>query len=307
MDFEKIRTDFEKRYGKKCEKIFFAGKKIELFEKNGLSVSACLTVGEAMATSARGDGKITLQFSGTDDMVSFNVAELYENRKNKLAEILIKAKNFGITPMGADIFVFKNTLITDLFNTLVLGGMSAFCSNVPQKEKLLPHFEDFAESMKILSGKCRRFTVFDGQKVSYASFFGGKYKVVLVCDKEAQPLEKPLQKSSADEGLLAIKKGDAEIFGTLLDKDSQRYLKGCKKSKTHNIYSSVFSSGDAIGSGIMEDGNVFSFVENDKIDCFVRNTSSGYKKYFGGNLEFYVTDFADSGFFTKENQTIFGE
>ena len=50
----------------------------------------------------------------------------------------------------------------------------------------------------------------------------------------------------------------------------------------------------------MEDGNVFSFVENEKIDSFIRNTSSRYEKYFGGNLEFYVTDFADSGFFVKE-------
>lgn len=301
MDFEKIRTDFEKRYEKKCENIFFAGKRIDLFEKNSLSVSACLTIGEAMAVSKRDDGKITVQFSGTDDMVSFNVAELYENRKNELAELLIKAKNFGITPMGADVFIFKNTRITYLFDALILGGLSTFCGNVPKMEKLLPLFDNFSENMKTLSGKCRRFTIFDGQKVSYASFFGGKYKVVLVCDKEAHPPSKALQKPSVDEGILAIKKGDAEAFGTLLDKDSKRFLKECKKSKTHSIYSSVFSSEYALGSGIMEDGNVFSFVENEKIDCFVRNTSSGYKKYYGGNLEFYVTDFADSGFFVKED------
>ena len=73
MDFEKIKTDFEKRYGQKSENIYFAGKRIELFGKDGMSVSACLTIGEAMAVSKRGDGKITIEYSGSDDMVSFNV------------------------------------------------------------------------------------------------------------------------------------------------------------------------------------------------------------------------------------------
>ncbi len=300
MDFEKIRTDFEKRYGKSCENIYFAGKKIEMFHQDGLSISACLTVGEAMAMVSRDDGKITMQFSGTDDMVSFNVAELYENRKNKMAKLLIKAKGFGITPLGADIFIFKNTRITHLFEPLTLGSLSAFCKNVPQKEKLLPLFENFSENITTLSGRNGCFTIFDGQKVSYASFFGGKYKVVLSCDENGQMPEKSPRSSSVKDGISAIKKGDAKTFGALLDKDSQRFLKGCKESRTHRIYFSALESGDAIGSGIMEDGNIFSFVENGKIDSFIRNTSSRYEKYFGGNLEFYVTDFADSGFFIKE-------
>lgn len=300
MDFEKIKTDFKKRYGKSCENIYFAGKKIEMFTRDGLSVSACLTVGEAMATAKRGDGKITVQFSGTDDMVSFNVAELYENRKNEMAKLLIKAKNLGITPSGADIFIFKNTRITHLFEPLVIGSLSAFCKNVPPNGKQIPLFEDFAENVKTLSGRKGCFTIFDGQKVSYASFFGGKYKVVLSCDENVQAPEKSVRSIYAQEGILAIKKGDAKTFGTLLDKDTRKFLEACKESKTHRIYSSAFDSGEALGSGIMEDGNVFSFVENEKIDSFIRNTSSRYEKYFGGNLEFYVTDFDDSGFFVKE-------
>jgi hypothetical protein len=300
MDFEKIRTDFKKRYGNSCENIYFAGKKIEMFARDGLSVSACLTVGEAMATAKRGDGKITMQFSGTDDMVSFNVAELYENRKNEMAKLLIKAKSLGMTPLGADIFFFNNTRLTHLFEPLVIGGLSAFVKNVPPKGRLLPLFEDFAENVKILSGRKGCFTLFDGQKVSYASFFGGKYKVVLSCDESVSPPEISFESTYAQEGILAIKKGDAKTFGTLLDKDAQIFLEACKESKTHGIYSSALGSKDALGSGIMEDGNVFSFVENEKIDSFIRNTSSGYEKYFGGNLEFYVTDFADSGFFLKE-------
>ncbi len=300
MDLEKIKTDFKKRYEKNCENVYFAGKKIEIFRENGLSVSACLTVGEAMATAKRSDGKITLQFSETDDMVSFNVAELYENRKNKMGKLLIKAKNVGITPMGADIFIFKNTGITDLFTPIVIGSLSAFCENVPQKEKLISLFENSPENTKTLSGRHRCFTIFDGQKVNYASFFGGKYKVVLACDKRGQVPEKSIRSSSVKDGISAIKKGDVKTFGALLDKDTQRFLNNCKASKTYGIYTAAYNSGDAVGSGIMEDGNIFSFVENGKIDSFIRNTSSRYEKYFGGNLEFYVTDFADSGFFVKE-------
>lgn len=300
MDFEKIRTDFKKRYGKSCESIYFAGKKIEMFARDGLSVSACLSVGEAMATAKRGDGKITMQFSGTDDMVSFNVSELYENHKNEMAKLLIKAKSLGITPAGADIFIFKNTRITHLFEPLAIGSLSAFCKNVPPNGKQIPLFEDFAENTKTLSGRKGCFTIFDGQKISYASFFGGKYKVVLSCDETISSHGTSFESAYAQEGILAIKKGDAKTFGTLLDKDTRKFLEACKESKTHRIYSSAFNSGEALGSGIMEDGNVFSFVENEKIDSFIRNTSSRYEKYFGGNLEFYVTDFADSGFFVKE-------
>ena len=105
MDYEKIRTDFEKRYEKPCENIYFAGKRVEFFSKNEMSVSACLTIGEAMALSKRRDGKITIQFSGKDDMVSFSASELVNNQKNALASLLIKAREFGIKSDGADIFI----------------------------------------------------------------------------------------------------------------------------------------------------------------------------------------------------------
>jgi hypothetical protein len=40
MDYEKIRTDFQKRYGKPCENIFFAGKNVEFFQ-SVFSVFSC--------------------------------------------------------------------------------------------------------------------------------------------------------------------------------------------------------------------------------------------------------------------------
>ena len=62
MDFEKIKTDFEKRYARACEKIFFTGMGVELFSDNANTLSGSLSVGEAMLTSKRDDGRITVQF-----------------------------------------------------------------------------------------------------------------------------------------------------------------------------------------------------------------------------------------------------
>lgn len=301
MDYEKIRTDFEKRYGKKCESIYFVGKKLEFFSKNELSVSACLTVGEAMALAKRQDGKITIQTSGTDDMVSFSASMLEENRKNALASILIKAGEFGIKTEGADIFIFKNTGITNLFKPLVTGGLSAFCHNVPQKERLIPLFPDYNENTKTLWGRKGCFLIFDGQKTKYRAFFGGKCKVVLICCDDGKSLKTQPEMPSVNEGIDALKKGDAEAFGRILNRDALRFLKSQKECRAHRIYSAVTSAGDALGSGLMDDGNVFSLVENSKIDIFIHNTESIFRKQFGGDLSFYVTDFADSGVFIKSD------
>lgn len=299
MDFEKIRTDFEKRYGIECENIFFVGKKLDLFRENEAGISIGLTIGEALATRKRKDGRITLQSSGSDDITMFNVDSVEDGCDNRLAKLLKEAEKCGIKSGGADVLVFRNTRITDLFTPLVLGGLSAICENVPQKEKILPRFKDYAENIKTLSARKQCLTLFNGQKVTYLPF-SKKYKVVIACVGDNEPLKRHPEKNSLQDAVMAAKKGDFEKFGSLLDKDTQRLLRNRKEIKAGRIYELIYSLNTALGSGIVDNNTVFSFVEDDKIDSFVHDVTSGYGKYFGGAPEFYITQLSDSGFFVKE-------
>ena len=299
MDFEKVKTDFEKRYDKKCEKIYFAGMGIELFSENANTLSGCLSIGEAMAVAKRDDGRITIQFSGTDSVASFNVTEIKRHRGERFARLLEKVQNCGIVLGGADIFIFKNTRITDLMKPLTLGGLSAFCENVPKKENLLLRFENFTENMEILSGRRRCVTLFDGQKVKYLPFFGEKCKVVITYAGGESLTQKRPATSSLEEPISALKKGDMEKFGYLLDKNTETFLSNNKCELQEGIFLAAKTTKDALGSGAISNGSVFSVVENNKVDRFIQGVSAEYQKHFGGTPDFYVTDFVDSGFFAN--------
>lgn len=299
MDFEKIKTDFEKRYDRTCEKIYFAGLRIELFSEGAKTLSGCLSTGEAMATAKRDDGRMTVQFSGTDNMTTFNVTEIKRHRDQRFARLLEKVQNCGVTPCGADIFIFKNTRITDLLEPLTLGGLSAFCENVPRKEALLSRFKNYTENMETLSGRRKCITLFDGQNIKYLPFFGGKCKVVITCAGGDFSTPKKPEKSSLEDAITALKKGDMEKFGYLLDKDTENLLKNNKMEKQEGIFLAAKTTKDAMGSGVMATGGVFSVVENNKVDRFIQGVSAGYQKHFGGTPDFYVTDFVDSGFFVS--------
>lgn len=297
MDFEKIKTDFEKRYERACEKIYFAGMGVELFSDNANTLSGCLSVGEAMATAKRDDGRITVQFSGSDSMTAFNVENIDVHQGKRVARLLKNAQNCGVKLSGADIFIFKNSRITDLLEPLMLGGLSAFCEKVPRKESFLPRFEKYSENMMALLGKSKSVTLFDGQRPSYLPFFNGKCKIVITYTGGEFLTIKKTFKSTFADSVSALKKGDMEKFGALLDKDTEVLLKRNKWEKQEAIFSAAKTTKDALGSGILPCGGVFSLVENDKVDIFIHNVSACYQKYFGGMPDFYVTDFTDSGIF----------
>jgi hypothetical protein len=297
MDFEKIKTDFEKRYDRKCEKIYFAGMCIELFSDNANTLSGCLSVGEAMGLSKRDDGRITVQFSGSDSMATFNVEDIDVHQGKRVARLLKNAQSCGVKLSGADIFIFKNSRITDLLEPLILGGLSSFCEKVPRKEVLLPRFENYSVNMITLSGKSKCATLFDGQRASHIPFFNGKCKIVITYTGGEFLTIKKTFKSSFADGVLALKKGDMEKFGALLDKDTEVLLNRNKWEHQEAIFSAIETTKDALGSGIIPSGGVFSLIENDKVDRFIHNLSAYYQKYFGGIPDFYVTDFEDSGIF----------
>lgn len=296
MDFEKIRTDYEKRYGKRCEKIFFSGLPITFFGKDSERISGCLSLGEALALSARDDGRITVQVSGSDGYESFNLSCSGKN-DNRIVKLLDMAKKRGITTGGADLFLFRNSRLTDLLEPLVLGGLSGFCQNVPPREKLLPHFDNFEQNVDALSGKAGHFTVFDLQRKYYLSFFGGKIKIVIVDFGEGSAVKRDLNLSSAKDAICAVKKNDFEKFSMLLTKESKEILRRNKADKELGHLEFAEKCGDGVGCGILGEGKMFVLVQNEKTDTFIRNLSLEYRKFRGGTPEFYVTDLVDSGIF----------
>lgn len=296
MDIEKIKTDFEKRYGKSCKRIFVAGLPITFFSKNASRISGCLSVGEALAVSPREDGRITVQFSGTDKEESFNIKEIEWHREKRIARLLMAAQKLGVTPSGGDIFVFRNSRITNLFEPLVLGALSAFCENALPKEKMLSHFENYGYNLACLSGKSKALTVTDGQRL-YNLPFSEDYKIVISYIGEGLH-KKTVESKNIGEATVAIKRGDIKSFCQLLNKETEAILSGTKGNRLTDLFHIIKKSGDACGSGILQ-GGIFSVVENDRIDTFIHNSLSEYRKYCGGGPDFYVTDLEDSGYFEK--------
>lgn len=301
MDFEKIRTDFEKRYEMKCERTYFVGKSITLFSGNALTVSGCLSVGEAMAVARREDDRLVVEFSDADNMISFSISEMENYRDYRLVKLLTEAKKCGIKLGGANVFVFRNSQITNLLEPLFLGCMSSFCKNVPPKEKLLPRFENFGENSKVLSGKQGCITIFDGQRTANIPFLRGEYKTVIAYSGRDPVAKRSSEISFAEDGILALKRGDAEKFGCLLTRESRNIMKENKFENSRGLFESACCMSDCLGSGVVDGGGIFSFVENSKVDSFVHDVTSHYKKHFGGTPDFYITDFADSGVFVDVN------
>lgn len=301
MDFEKIKTDFEKRYDRKCESMYFAGENITFFEKNANRISGCLSIGEVLAVSSRGDGRINVQYSGSDSMLAFNVSEIQNYQDFGFARILIKAEKQGVRLGGGDVFIYKNSRITELMQPLILGSLSAFCHNVPPKEKLLPHFPNYTRNIAVLTGRKGSITVTDGQRTFWQPFFDGRYKIVIAHLGEKMTYKSVRESRYIDEATDSIKRGNCDKFCSLLDKETAELLSKNKADKLAGIYNAAKKTGDAKGSGIVDSGGVFFVVENEKIDIFIHNTLAEYRKYWGGSPDFYVTDFVDSGVFVGES------
>lgn len=299
MDFERVRENFKKRYNRACDNIFFVGKNIVFFEGGGITLSGCVGMGEAMAFGERSDGRVTVQFSDNNDMTSFNINELGRHKDDRVARLYIKAEKCGIKTKGADIFIAKNSGTTDLLEPLFLGGFSVLCENAPQKERLLPRFENYEKNLMALSGRKKAVTMFDGMRLCYFDFFKGEVKIVIICAKSARQKGTCPQNAFSDDIAASLARGDAEGFCKLLEKYSRQSLLKNKNDKQKNLFSAAAETKDALGCGTMPGGGIFSIVKNEKIDSFIYGVTHIYQKHFGGTPDFYVADLEDSGFFVN--------
>lgn len=301
MDYNKIFTDFEKRYGEKCEAAFFVGKPIIFFGRTGMTSGCSVSVGGCIALSRRQDERIEVQFSGNTDLVSCSRLNFKYNRQNEIINLLFEMEKYGVKTGGANIFMFYNTELESPLYPMFFSAMGSFCKNTPNPHDAAKHFDDFEKNMICLSSKKEHITVFDGQRPRYFPFPENEVKIVLSYVGEPISVKNTPEDGTANDGISALSAGDWEKFGYALDKEGKELIARNGLKRIKNLFESAKEIGDAYGSGILEDGGIFSVVKNSRIDAFMHNLGARYEKYFGGCPEFYVTRPEDSGI-RVENQ-----
>ncbi len=295
MDYKKIFTDFEKRYGVKCEEAYFLGKPITFFSRAGLTVGTAVSVGGCLALSRRDDDRIIMQFSESDKFLSCNKFDFKYNKDKKIIKLLCDVEKYGVKVGGVRILAHYNTALSHPFESMLFSALGGFCESVPKPQELIKYFDDFENNMIALSSKKDSVSVFDGQRVRYLPFPDSDVKIVFANIGEKISITKTPQDGAVKDGIDALRSKDWEKFGKILDRETKWILEKNKLKAVKNLFDTAVRIGDAYGSGILEDGGIFSVVKNSRVDTFMHSLGLEYEKHFGARPDFYVTKAEDSG------------
>lgn len=295
MDYKKIATDFEKRFGKRCSSMFFCGKPLTFFSRPGMTLGCSVSVGGCLAVLPRTDDRVTLQFSDSDEFIRCNIAELRYNKGKRITDLLIKAEKYGAKIGGADILMYYNSGLTHPVCPMLLTSLSGFCKSAPEPREIIKYFENYEENLICMSSRRDRLVTWDGQEAAYLPLPDSEFKIVLCSIKEKVILKKSESGGRADDAKTALISGDAEKFGALLSLETSAVLKGSRARTTCHLFETEEKLKDALGSGVLPDGGIFSIVRNNRVDTFMHNLGSTYEKHYGKRPDFYVTRAEDSG------------
>lgn len=295
MNYKKTFADFEKRYGEKCSAAFFAGKPLIFFSRPALTIGCCVSTGSALLVLPRSDGRLIAQASGSDFFLSCNTNEFKNNRDKRIVDLLLRAEKYGVSVGGAMLLFSQSTELLVPNEPLLFCAMRSFCRGAEDARELTLHFEKFQENTISVTSKKDRITVFDGKNVQYAPLPDSQVKIVLCHTGSEEPVKHRPEVVSAQSALSALSAGDIEKFGELLNRETEAVLTKNKLKQTTALFRTALKMGDAYGSGILEDGGIFSIVKNSRVDTFMHNLGSEYEKHFGSCPDFYVTRTEDSG------------
>lgn len=295
MNCENIKTDFNKRYGAECESIYFSGKPLIFLKGKGKVLGSCLSVGCYVAISTRDDERIMVQYSHTDKFLTINASELDINRDNEIFALLSDAQKLGVNVGGARMLFYSNTGLHTPKKALLLASLDSFCDNVPSGVSIFRHFRDFDTAMVEAKGKANYLFLYEGASGRYFPLKNSEYKIVLSHIKDKIIKDYTLEDSRIDGAIEELSAGNYSGFGKILNCETERLIKKYNRKATKNLFMTALELGDSIGNGLLEEGGIFSVVENKKVDSFVRNISLEYRKHFGKDPDFYVTDTQTSG------------
>ncbi|MBO5060107.1 MAG: hypothetical protein J6C82_04255 [Clostridia bacterium] len=295
MNYKRICTDFEKRYGGKCEELFFTGKPVIFFSRPAMTVGCSVSVGGCVALAKRSDERLVVQFSDSDAYLSCNKLDFKYNKDKKIIDLLLQAEKYGVKVGGAAILMYYNSELSHPFRPMMLSALSGFCDNAPQPAELIKHFDGFEKNMICVSSRKDTLTIFDGQRLQYAPMPDSQVKIVLCSIKEKSLIKHRAEDGTAADAVTALHRGDIERFGALLNKETELLIKKNKLRSTEKLFKEAVGLKDAYGSGILEDGGIFSVVKNSRVDAFMHNLGTAYEKQFGARPRFYVTRTEESG------------
>lgn len=295
MDYNKVFTDFEKRYGEKCNSAYFVGKPIVFFSRPGMTVGCSVSTGGCIALSKRDDERIEVQFSDSTEFISCNRLDFEYNKDNRIINLLLKMEKYGALTGGAKMLMFYNTSLYTPFEPMFFSAIGGFCKNAPPPIEMAKHFDNFEKNMICLSSKKDHITLFDGQRVRQLPFPDSQVKIVLSYIGEKITIKNFPQDKAAEEGICALLRGDWEKFGNALNRESKWIENKNNLRSIKNLFDTAVRLGDAYGSGVLEDGGIFSVVKNSRVDAFMHNLGAEYEKHFGRCPDFYVTRAEDSG------------
>lgn len=290
MNCEKIKTDFNKRFGSECESIYFAGKPITFLKGKGKMLGCGVSVGCYLAIEKRDDDRLMVQFSDSDRFLTVNTNELEIARDNEIFTLLSEVKQLGVKVGGARLFFYTNSALYTPKKTILLSALGAFCRNVPDGTNILRHFEHYDSAMTERCGKENYLFLYDGAGGRYLPLPKERYKIVLCHVEDKKIKEYALTESRIDTAIEALEKGDFSAFGKILNSETERLIKKNSGKATKNLFKTAVELGESLGNGVLDEGGIFSIVENKNVDSFVRNISLEYRRYFGKDPDFYVTD-----------------
>lgn len=296
MNFENIYTDFEKRYGVQCKRAYFIGKPIIFFDCPGLTVGTAVSAGAFVSAAQRDDGRVIVQFSDNTKFLNSNILDFEYYKDEKIFDLLMKVQRYGVKVGGVRLLLSRNTKLYMPDDMMLLSSLDSFCTNVPEISGLITHFNNFEKNIISVSSRCDTAVVFDGQNARYAPFYDSDVKVVLCNIKEKINGKISSQEAGASDAVSALETGDFENFGNILNSQTEKYFANNKREKkSKQLFEATVKLGDAYGSGVLEDGGIFSVVKNSRVDAFMHNLGAEYERYFGGYPDFYVTRAEDSG------------
>lgn len=293
MNYNKVSEEYEKRFGRKAERIYFIGKPITFFSCRGLTAGCCASVGGYIALSRREDERIIVHFSDNDKFINCSKSGLENNADKRICSLLLEAERYGVCVGGAEILLHYDSEISHPYRQLILTSLEGFCRNVPPLFELAGHFENYEQNILAVSGRKDHLTVTDGGNVRYLPLPDGAVKIVICYTDKKKYTQMHGASGLAQTALDALSAGDFEKFGTALD----RYTQGAEKAGRieQRLHRLAMRTGDAYGSGYTGDGGLFAIVPNDRVDSYIYSLGKEYREFCGGKPEFYVTRAENSG------------
>lgn len=293
MDLKKIKEDFEKRYECYPKNLFFCGKPIVFFKKNGLVLGTSLSVGGYIATAKREDGRIQLSRRDSNSLFRVNIEEIGIYRGERICDLLIKLEEYGAKPQGADILIYENTDFKLPAELLLLCAQKGLCKNPILPREAVRYFDNYEENSVAVLSKSNHIIAFCGQNIEYLPFHNQKYKIVISAVRDRTVIRE-YASSLAEDAKEALVVQDMERFGHILDKSNRILLDKYPGSKSRRLFDIATSLGDSLGNGAFLEGGIFSVVENNRVDTFIHNLGGAYEKRVGGRPAFYITQTEDS-------------